>query len=106
MLCCQDGTAVPEDHPHECVGGAEAVGAAGQVENGRGGGGPDPLAARGGATQADHRHQERHVGPPRSPSARLPQHRHQGQRAPAAFPGMPQGLSGCPIQYNATAPSS
>ena len=38
--------ALPQDHPHQCVGRPEAVESAGQVEDGGGGGSADPLPAR------------------------------------------------------------
>ena len=63
---------LPEDHPRECVGGAEAPEPAVQVEDGRGGGGVGALAAGGGAAQAHHRHAPRHARPPRSELAPLP----------------------------------
>ena len=66
---------------------------AGQMEDCGGGGGLDPLAAGGGAAETDYRDEERHAGPSRGASARLPQHRHQGLRAAAALPSLSQGQS-------------
>ena len=51
----------------------------------------DSFAARGGAAQADHRDEEGHAGPAGGSSPRLPQYRHQGIRATAPLPGLPQG---------------
>lgn len=140
----ENWTALPEDHPHICVGRTETSGTgeflviyrqtedqdkrnptltnsyrfftnteffsvfyvltlsflsnfmsshglfsvAGQVEDSWGGGSFDSVPARGGAAQADHRHQEGHARPPGGPSAGLPQHCHQGQWTPATIPGL------------------
>ena len=65
--------------------------AACQVEDGRGSGCPHPFTTRGGAAQTDHRHPQRNVGPARGPLAWLPQHCHQGLRAPVAVPGLSEG---------------
>ena len=68
--------------------------AASQVEDCGGGGGLDPVPAGGGAAQADHRHAQGHAGPSGGAPPRLPQHRHQGQRAAAALPGLSEGEGG------------
>ena len=57
---------------------AEALIAAVQVEDGRGGGGADSLVARRRAAQADHRDAEKHARPARGALAGFPQHCHQG----------------------------
>ena len=64
----------------------------GEVEDGWGGGCADPISAGGGAAQTDHRDAQGHARPARGPSPRLPQHRHQGLRAPAPLPGLSQGM--------------
>lgn len=77
-------------HPHERLGRAEASGSASQVEDSRGGGRPRALVARGRAAEADHRDPQRDAGPSGGSLAGLPEHSDQGQRAPAAVPGVPQ----------------
>ena len=62
-----------------------------EVEDGWGGGCADPISAGGGAAQTDYRDAQGNARPARGPSPRLPQHRHQGLRAPAPLPGLSQG---------------
>ena len=81
-------TAVPEDHPYQCLGWSEASWTVGEVEDRRRSCCTGPVSTGRGTAETGHRHPEGHVGPTRSPLARLPQHRHQRKRASAAVPGV------------------
>lgn len=72
------------------MGGSEASGTAGQVENGRGGGRFDQVPAGGRTAETDHRDEEGHVGSSRGASSRFPQYRDQGIGVAAAIPGVPE----------------
>lgn len=81
-------TAIPEDHPYECLGRSEASWTVGEVEDRRGSCRARPVPTGRRTAETGHRHPEGHVGPARGPLARLPQHRHQRKRASVAVPGV------------------
>eukprot|EP00966_Prymnesium_polylepis_P319842 7376267-Prymnesium_polylepis.1 len=84
--------ALPQDHPHVGVGGPEAPRPARQVEDGRGGGGAHPLAARRGAAQADHRHAQGHARPTRGARHSAARRRHIA----ATSPPVPRAIAAVP----------
>ncbi|KAI3486864.1 hypothetical protein L1887_49502 [Cichorium endivia] len=84
------GPALPQDHPHVRVGGAEAPGPAGQVEDGRGDDCAGAQSARRGAAEAHHRVAQGHARSARDALARLPQPVDRGLGAAAAVPELPE----------------